>query len=92
MCLIRTDSYACVLCFKSARVIILDGPLSPKFIAEALVASEKVGEGGEVAVVAVEFRRGVTVDVLIARERRERALGIVQHSVRPRGERDRRVR
>lgn len=71
--------------------MILEGPCSPKFIAEALVASEKVGEGGEV-VVAVELRRGVTVDVLIARERRERAFGIVQHSDRPRGERDRRAR
>ena len=88
----RTDSYACVLCFKSARVMIFEGPCSPKFIAEALVASEKVGDGGEVAVVAVEFRLGVAVDVLIARERRESALGIVKHSDRPRGERDRRER
>ena len=56
-----------------------------------MVVSENVGDGGEV-VVAVELRLGVTVDVLIARDRRERALGIVKHSDRPRGERDRRER
>ena len=61
--------------------MILEGPWSPKFIAEAFVVSENVGDGGEV-VVAVELRLGVTVDVLIARERKERAFGIVQHSDR----------
>lgn len=42
----RTSSYACKLALRSARVIILSGPSGPKFIADAFVASEKVGEGG----------------------------------------------
>lgn len=59
--------------------MIFEGPCSPKFMADALVASEKVGDGGEAGAM-VELCLGVTVDVLIARERRERALGIVHHS------------
>src|SRR5882762_292952 len=35
-----------MLTLRSARVMILAGPFSPKFIAEALVTSEKVGEVG----------------------------------------------
>ena len=31
---------------RSALVIIFSGPSDPKFIADAFVASEKVGEGG----------------------------------------------
>ena len=35
-----------MLALRLARVMILLGPLEPKFIALALVASENVGEGG----------------------------------------------
>lgn len=35
-----------MLAFKLALVIILSGPLIPKFMADTFVASEKVGEGG----------------------------------------------
>ena len=49
-------------------MIILSGPFGPKFIADAFVVSEKVGDGGP----EEAGGRG-----LIANERRERALGIV---------------
>lgn len=35
-----------MLDFKSARVIILSGPPAPKFICDAFVVSESVGDGG----------------------------------------------
>jgi hypothetical protein len=58
--------------------MIFSGPFGPKFIADAFVASENVGEGGlgEVAV-----RLGGE----IARDRRERARGIVSYSLRVSG-------
>lgn len=64
-----TFSYDCKLIFKSARVIILSGPSIPKFICEAWVASDRVGEGGPGAI-AVAF-------CLMARERSERGLGML---------------
>ena len=42
----RTSPYACTLALRSARVTIFSGPSGPKFIADAFVVSEKVGEGG----------------------------------------------
>ena len=64
----RTSPYACTLALRSARVTIFSGPSGPKFIADAFVVSEKVGEGGPGEVV----RRREMVS-----ERRERARGIV---------------
>ena len=49
--------------------MILSGPSGPKLRAEGFVASEKVGEGGPGDIVRFE---------VIARDRRERARGIVK--------------
>ena len=54
-------------------MITFSGPLGPKFIADAFVASENVGEGGP----GETARLGGD----IARERRERARGIVGQSL-----------
>lgn len=40
-----TSSYACRLALRFALVIIFSGPFAPKFMADALVTSEKVGDG-----------------------------------------------
>lgn len=41
-----TSSYAWRLALRFARVMIFSGPSAPKFMAEAWVESENVGEGG----------------------------------------------
>ncbi len=64
----HTSSYDCRLAFRSPRVIILSGPLGPKFMADALVVSENVGEGGPGDVGRFDE---------IARERNERARGML---------------
>ena len=64
---ILTSSYACTLALRLALVIIFSGPPGPKFIAEALVASEKVGEGGPGDLVLLPA---------MVRERKERAGGM----------------
>ena len=55
-----------MLALRSARVTIFAGPFSPKFMAEALVTSEKVGEGGPSCC--------LLIFVDIASDRSERAL------------------
>ena len=65
----HTSSYPCTLALRSALVMIFSGPSGPKFIADALVVSENVGDGGPGDV----FLRLE----LMARERRERARGMV---------------
>ena len=64
-------------------MIILSGPLGPKFMADALVVSVKVGDGGP----EDTGGRG-----LIANERRERALGIVANGEDEREEEEREKR
>lgn len=63
------SSYAFILALRFALVIILSGPLAPKFIADAFVASEKVGEGGP--------EDAARLVGAMARDRKERSRGIV---------------
>lgn len=56
-------------------MMIFSGPCAPKFIAEALVASEKVGEGGPAEVFGL-----LTVDES-DRVRRDRGPSIVDESL-----------
>jgi hypothetical protein len=60
-----------MLALRSERVMIFAGPFSPKFIADTLVVSENVGEGGpgEAFRFAWEF-------VVIASVRRGRDFGM----------------
>lgn len=68
-----TFSYACIPAFRSILVIIFAGPCSPKFMAEAFVASENVGDGGPLPVGgALCFGRLVEM----ASERSERGFGM----------------
>jgi hypothetical protein len=60
-----------MLALRSERVMILEGPSSPRFTADALVVSVNVGEGGPGE--ALRFPCGV---VAIVKGRRGRGLGI----------------
>lgn len=71
-CGVLTSSYACILALRFALVIIFSGPFGPKSMADALVASENVGDGGP----GDEARFGDR-----ARARNERAGGIVSRAV-----------
>lgn len=71
-----TFSYACIPAFKSILVIIFSGPFSPKFIADAFVASENVGDGGPLLLLPVLGALCFGTFVVMASVRSERGFGM----------------